>query len=245
MLRPPARDKLPDMCGTSETVDTLRTVERQTLQGLASVAGLLDPEDIGFDRPQSSLRMVVAERRVRDIVDGAHRELLVLLTRHVVDAAQLRLAAALLYTGRAVYRMCDECADIYGSARAGANADGDHAAPPSIVSMSELVRRQIRLATDALASRHAELTRGLRAGHDEIDDLNRELIRCSLDGDDGTDRRPEIQFALVGECLLRISEEAVEIGEQVVFLGDHPRSELPDPLSQSLTPPITQVAPSQ
>lgn len=218
----------------ASVADTLAAVEEQTLLGLDGVARLLDPAGDRIERSgqRPELRIVPRERQVRDAVHRAHRDLLLLLTRHTVAAADLRLAAALLHACRGVDAMCDDVLDLHGVGRAGLSADGDVAVLQAISWMRGLALHQVRIARDSFGSRDVELANTLSSGHAEIEQLNRDVVARALVDHDGYVRREKMRFAvLASECLARVSEQAVEIGEQIVFVVDGLFREVADSLS--------------
>lgn len=197
--------------------DVLACVERRTLDALAGIDGLLEPSGgVAFgDASRSGLRMIVAERQVRELARGAQQDLLGLLAEGGLRAEELGLAAALLDASQVVGRMCDEYVDLNLLADVG-GPEGDDRVTRALCSMRDICRRQVHLAAAAFATPRGEIAGELRAGQEQIEALQAEVTERALVGEDGAVRREALGCAVIAaECLTIISERAVDIGEHV------------------------------
>ncbi len=206
----------------------LACTERCTLDALAGIDGLLDPSGGApyGDGPRSGLRMIVAERQVRELARQAQHEILELLSEGGLRPDELSLAAALLHTSQIVAQMCDEYVDLGLLGDADANA-GDDQVTSALSTMRVLTRRQVRVAAETFSTPREELAQALKSSHQEIDDRHREIIERALVGEDGEVRDEALGSAVIAaECMTRISEHAVDIGDSATrLISTPPRAE--------------------
>ena len=200
--------------------DVLANVEKQTLEALAGVDGLLDPlgGDPSGGTPCAGLRTIVAERQVRELARRAQLEILELLSAGGLRADELGLAAALLHTSQIVGQMCDEYVDL-GVLGDLDEPDGDDRVTLTLNAMRRLARGQVRVAAEAFAMPRDSLAHTLESSHAEIANCHHEIIERAVVGEDGAVRREALGPAVIAaECLTRISEYAVDIGESATRL---------------------------
>ena len=85
--------------------------------------------------------------------------------------------------------------------------------------MGRQAAAQIRQARRAFATRDTELAEDLVRQDSSINLLNREIFRLALEMGDDPDRREwAMHMMLVGRCIERIGDNAVDIGEQTAFV---------------------------
>ena len=217
--------------------DVLASAERRTLDALAGIDGLLDPSGgVAFrDSSHSGLRMIVAERQVRELARGAQQDILGLLAEGGLCAEELGLAAALLHASQVVERMCDEYVDLNLLGDVG-DPEGDDRVARALCAMRDLGRHQVHLAAAAFATPREEISGALRSGQDQIEALQAEVTERALVGEDGAVRREALCSAVIAaECLTIISEHAVDIGEYVRRLISGPPA--PGVRARSQPPP--------
>ena len=200
--------------------DVLANVEKQTLDALAGIDGLLDP--LGgapsAEAPRAGLRTIVAERQVRELARRAQLEILELLSAGGLRADELGLAAALLHTSQIVGQMCDEYVDL-GLLGDVDEPDGDDQVTVALDAMRSLTRGQVRVAAEAFATPRDALAHTLESSHAEIDSRHHEIVERAFVGEDGAVRREALGPAVIAaECLTRISAYAVDIGESATWL---------------------------
>jgi len=165
--------------------------------------------------------MVIADD---DRIDGryleVHQGILSLLALQAPVAGDLRVVAALLHVIKHVERMGDQCVNMAKLVP----LDGHQ--PPADPRMLELIqrmgdqaRRQVVQCGQAFARRDVEMAEDLVRQDDEIDRLNREVFHTALELGDEADRREwAMHMMLVGRCIERIGDNAVDIGEQTAFV---------------------------
>jgi phosphate transport system protein len=159
-----------------------------------------------------------------DRIDGryleVHQGILSLLALQAPVAGDLRLVAALLHVIKHVERMGDQCVNMAKLVP----LDGHE--PPAeqrmldlIQKMGEQARQQVIQCGQAFERRDADMAQDLVRQDDVIDQLNRDVFQHALELGDEPDRREwAMHMMLVGRCIERIGDNAVDIGEQTAFV---------------------------
>jgi phosphate transport system protein len=202
--------------------DELAGLEQSALGGLELVATALDRALETVQNQDIELAgMVIADD---DRIDGryleVHQGILSLLALQAPVAGDLRVVAALLHVIKHVERMGDQCVNMAKLVP----LDGHQ--PPADPRMLELIqrmgdqaRRQVIQCGQAFDRRDVEMAEDLVRQDDEIDRLNREVFHTALELGDEADRREwAMHMMLVGRCIERIGDNAVDIGEQTAFV---------------------------
>ena len=202
--------------------DELAGLERAALGGLDLVASALDRALETIQNQDIELAsMVIADD---DRIDGryleVHQGILSLLALQAPVAGDLRIVAALLHVIKHVERMGDQCVNMAKLVP----LDGHE--PPSdarmlalIQRMGEQARAQVVQCGQAFERRDVEMAQDLVRQDDEIDRLNRAVFHLALELGDEADRREwAMHMMLVGRCIERIGDNAVDIGEQTAFV---------------------------
>jgi phosphate transport system protein len=210
--------------------DTTRTHFQEELAGLERAAlGGLDLVASALDRSLETIQnqdielagMVIADD---DRIDGryleVHQGILSLLALQAPVAGDLRIVAALLHVIKHVERMGDQCVNMAKLVP----LDGHQ--PPSDARMLELIQRmgvqaraQVVQCGQAFERRDVDMAQDLVRQDDEIDRLNRAVFHHALELGDEADRREwAMHMMLVGRCIERIGDNAVDIGEQTAFV---------------------------
>jgi phosphate transport system protein len=202
--------------------EELENLERSALGGLDMVA-------VALDRALETIRnqdielasMVIADD---DRIDGryleVHQGVLSLLALQAPVAGDLRIVAALLHVIKHVERMGDQCVNMAKLVP----LDGHE--PPAEQRMLDLIQRmgtqarqQVVQCGQAFERRDVAMAVDLVRQDDEIDNLNREVFHHALELGDDMDRREwAMHMMLVGRCIERIGDNAVDIGEQTAFV---------------------------
>jgi phosphate transport system protein len=210
--------------------DTTRTHFQEELAGLERAAlGGLDLVATALDRSLETIQnqdielasMVIADD---DRIDGryleVHQGVLSLLALQAPVAGDLRVVAAILHVIKHVERMGDQCVNMAKLVP----LDGHE--PPSDARMLDLIQRmgdqaraQVVQCGQAFERRDVDMAQDLVRQDDEIDRLNREVFHHALELGDEADRREwAMHMMLVGRCIERIGDNAVDIGEQTAFV---------------------------
>ena len=200
----------------------LAKLEEQALGGLDMVTAALDRALETVQHQDVELAgMVISDD---DRIDGRYLEvqqgILSLLALQAPVAGDLRIVAALLHAMKNVERMGDQCVNIAKLVPlAGHEPPSDARILADIAQMGEQARRQVVQCRQAFERRDVALAQDLVRQDDEIDQLNRDVFHLALELGDDPDRREwAMHMMLVGRCIERIGDNAVDIGEQTAFV---------------------------
>jgi phosphate transport system protein len=202
--------------------EELAKLEAQALGGLDMVVEALDRALETVQQQDVELAsMVIADD---DRIDGryleVHQGVLSLLARQAPVAGDLRLVAALLHIMKNIERMGDQCVNMAKLVPlAGHEPPSDARILADIQQMGEQARSQVVQCKQAFARRDTDLAQDLVRQDDQIDRLNRDVFHLALEiGDDADTREWAMHMTLVARCVERIGDNAVDIGEQTVFV---------------------------
>lgn len=198
-------------------------LEAQALGGLDMVVGMLDSALEALEHGDAELAALVIadDDRVDDRYLEVHQGVLSLLARQAPVAGDLRVVAALLHLVKHLERIGDQCTNIAKMVP----LLGHH--PPTDAEMVEMIRAmaaqarsQVRQARQSFALRDADLALDLTRQDDLIDRLNRQIFHRAIEvgGVDADLREWAMSMILVARALERIGDNAVDIGEQTVFV---------------------------
>jgi len=201
----------------------LLRLEEQALGGLDMVVGLLDEALEALDQYDAELAAIVVADD--DRIDGryleVHQGVLSLLARQAPVAGDLRLVAALLHLVKHLERIGDQCTNIAKMVPLLGHAPPtDSEITDRIRAMGAQARSQVRQARQSFALRDPDLALDLARQDDTIDCMNREIFRRAIEigGADADLREWAMSMVLVSRALERIGDNAVDIGEQTVFV---------------------------
>ena len=202
--------------------ESLRELERQTVEGLGMVLEQLDRAlESVTERDVELAGMVIAEdERIDRRYVEVHQGILSLLARQAPVAGDLRIVAALLHIIRCLERMGDQCSNIAKLVRlSGDVAPKDEGILDTIERMGQVARSQLSQATEAFATRDVKLAQNLVGLDGEINRLNREIFNRAVEAGDELEVREWAMFmVLVARCLERVAGNTVDIAEQTVFV---------------------------
>jgi phosphate transport system protein len=215
-------DGAPAAAGRPHFQLQLRELEERALGGLDIVVEQLDRTMESLSHQDIELaEMVIADD---DRVDGrymeVHQAILSLLALQAPVAGDLRLVAALLHVLKALERMGDQCVNIAKVIPlSGREPPVRHDVLERLLRMGSCARAEAVQCKEAFATRDVVLAEDLVRQDREINRLNREIFRMALEiGDDPDTREWAMHMILVARALERIGDNAVDIGEQVVFV---------------------------
>jgi phosphate transport system protein len=202
--------------------EELAKLEVQALGGLDMVVGALDRALETVQQQDIELAsMVIADD---DRIDGryleVHQGVLSLLALQAPVAGDLRLVAALLHIMKNIERMGDQTVNMAKLVPlAGHEPPSDARILADIQAMGEQARQQVVQSKQAFERRDVNLAQDLVRQDDEIDRLNKDVFHLALEiGDDPDTREWAMHMTLVARCVERIGDNAVDIGEQTVFV---------------------------
>jgi phosphate transport system protein len=225
----------------SQFQEELAQLEHQAIGALDMVVNALERAlETVQHRDVELASMVIADD---DRIDGryleVHQGVLSLLALQAPVAGDLRLVAAILHVIKHVERMGDQCVNM---AKLVPLAGHDPPTDPEILSFIERMgvqaRQQVIQCGQAFERRDVAMAQDLVRQDDEIDRLNRQVFKRALDIGDDPDRREwAMHMMLVGRCLERIGDNAVDIGEQTAFVVTGLFREFEDASHPELAPP--------
>jgi phosphate transport system protein len=223
--------------------EELSKLEVQALGGLDMVVDALDRALETVQQQDVELAsMVIADD---DRIDGryleVHQGVLSLLALQAPVAGDLRLVAALLHIMKNIERMGDQCVNMAKLIPlAGHEPPSDARILADIQQMGEQARQQVVQCKQAFERRDVNLAQDLVRQDDKIDRLNRDVFHLALEiGDDPDTREWAMHMTLVARCIERIGDNAVDIGEQTVFVVTGLFREFEDASHPELAPPST------
>jgi len=202
--------------------EQLVTLEGQALGALDIVVEQLDRALEALEHKDSELAsFVIADD---DRVDGryleVHQGILSLLALQAPVATDLRLVAALLHVIKHAERMGDQCVNIAKLIPLVGNE------PPVVPELLEKVlrmgaaaRAEVVEAKLAFHSRDTDLAADLSRQDREVNRLNKEVFRLAVTVGDNEDKREwAMVMTLVARAIERVGDNAVGVGEQVIFV---------------------------
>jgi phosphate transport system protein len=223
--------------------EELAKLEVQALGGLDMVVQAVDRAlETVQQRDVELASMVIADD---DRIDGryleVHQGVLSLLALQAPVAGDLRLVAAVLHVMKNIERMGDQCVNIAKMVPlAGHEPPADARILENIQQMGEQARQQVVQCKQAFERRDTALAQDLVRQDDKIDRLNRDVFHLALEiGDDPDTREWAMHMTLVARCIERIGDNAVDIGEQTVFVVTGLFREFEDASHPELAPPST------
>ena len=198
-------------------------LELSALGGLDMALGQLERVLMALQNVDLRLaQFVVADD---DRIDGrfleVHQGVLSLLALQAPVAGDLRLVAAVLHVISNVERVGDQCVNV-----AKLIPLSDHTPPADdglverIVRLGGLARNELVQARHAFAQRDIELAESLAAQDVEVNRLGREIFRFAVGvGADPELREWAMTMTLAARALERIGDNAVDIGDQAIFVA--------------------------
>jgi len=202
--------------------DELRELELRALGGIDIVLEQLDRtlEALAHQDVELASFVIADDDRVDGRYLEVHQGILSLLARQAPVAGDLRLVAALLHVIMRVERMGDQCVNICKQLPLSGHE------PPTqpeilalLLRMGEIARSEVSQAKRAFADRDVGLAGDLVRQDRQVNEIQREIFRRSIDIGDDVDRREwAMHMTLVARCLERIGDNAVDIGEQATFV---------------------------
>lgn len=168
---------------------------------------------------QLASEVVVRDDGVDRKHNDVHGRWINLMARQQPMGSDLRLMSAVLHLNMTLERTGDQCVNIAKLARLTAGLPSSDRMVEQIREMSDLVRPMIRTAAQAFVRRDADEARLLPAMDEPVDRINRrmylEVVAC---GPDPKLLEWATHVMMASRALERIGDQAVDIGEQVVFL---------------------------
>jgi phosphate transport system protein len=201
----------------------MRELERSAMGGLDMALGQLERAVLALETADQHLaQFVIADD---DRIDGryleVHQGVLSLLALQAPVAGDLRVVAAVLYVINNIERVGDQCVNIAKLIPLAAEVPE----PPNelldrILRMGALARHELAQAREAFAERDVALALSLAGQDQEIQRCNREIFRLAVQaGEDPRVREWAMTMTLAARALERIGANAVDIGQQAIFMA--------------------------
>ncbi|GIU92693.1 MAG: phosphate transport system regulatory protein PhoU [Acidimicrobiia bacterium] len=164
-------------------------------------------------------RVVAEDNEIDRIYLDSHDRWIELMARQQPMGSDLRLMSVILHLNVTLERSGDQCVNIAKMAQVTEGLPRSERIVSQIREMGDLVRPMLRTAVHAFIRRDAEEARLLPAMDEPVDRINRnmyrEVVAC---GPDPKLLEWATRMMMVSRALERIGDQAVDIGEQVVFL---------------------------
>ncbi len=202
--------------------DELEHLEEAALGGLDIVREQLDRVLEALEHQDVELAEIVILDD--DRVDGryleVHQGILSLLALQAPVATDLRLVAALLHVIKHVERMGDQCVNIAKLIPlSGHEPPVQPEVQDLVLRMGRAARSEVVQARAAFQTRDTDLATDLARQDREVNRLNREVFRLAIEvGDDSDTREWAMHQTMIARALERVGDNAVDIGEQTVFV---------------------------
>jgi phosphate transport system protein len=202
--------------------DQLLELERAALGGLDMALGQIERVLMALENVDLRLaQFIIADD---DRIDGrfleVHQGVLSLLALQAPVAGDLRLVAAVLHVINNIERVGDQCVNV-----AKLIPLPDHVPSPTdgllerILRIGGMARDELAQARHAFAERDLQVAESLAAQDVEVDRLGREIFRVAVRvGEDAELREWAMTMTLAARALERIGDNAVDIGDQAVFV---------------------------
>ena len=202
--------------------DRLALLEEQALGALDLVVEQIDRVTEALESQDVELATFVINDD--DRIDGryleVHQGILSLLATEPPVASDLRLVAALLHLIKHAERMGDQCVNI---AKLIPIVGNDPPIVPElldhVLSMAAAARAEVVESRLAFQGRDVDLANDLFRQDREVNRLNKEVFQLAVAIGDEVDRREwAMTLTLMARAIERIGDNAVGVGEQVVFV---------------------------
>jgi len=172
-------------------------------------------------RPDLALAQAVIDEDLiidRDYLE-THDRWVNLMARQQPMGGDLRLMSVLLHLNTTLERMGDQCVNIAKMAQVTDGLPRADRIVEQIREMGDLVRPMIRVAMESFVRHDRDEARLLPAMDEPIDRINRNMYREVVScGDEPELLEWATRMMMVSRALERVGDQAVDVGEQVVFL---------------------------
>lgn len=168
---------------------------------------------------EAAREVIAVDDRVDGLYLDIHKRWIQIAAEQNPMASDLRWMVVMLHMAVTLERMGDQAANIAKITQLVDGLPTNAEISGRIQEMSDLVRPMVRVAIDAFARRAVDAARQLPKLDDPVDRLNWQMTHLVLEsGDDPDLRHWATRMLLVSRALERVGDQAVDIGEQVVFM---------------------------
>jgi phosphate transport system protein len=202
--------------------EELSRLEQLALEGIDLVVDQVDrtTEMLRHHDVELAQLVVMADARIDARYLDLHSGVISLLALQAPVASDLRLVTSLLYIARHLERMGDQCVNVAKLVPlSGWEPPSDQRLVEDIVALAEGTRSVVRVAREAFARRDIELAASLRELDEDIDARNKAIFREAIElGGDADRREWAMTMVMAARAFERTADNAVDIGEHVIFL---------------------------
>ena len=202
--------------------EDLARLEQLAIEGVDLVVDQVDrtTETLRHHDVELAQLVVMADQRIDARYLDLHSGVISLLALQAPVASDLRLVTSLLYIARHLERMGDQCVNVAKLVPlSGWQPPSDQRLVEDIVALAEGTRSVVRVARQAFATRDVEMAASLREIDEDIDARNKAIFREAIElGGDADRREWSMTMVMPARAFERIADNAVDIGEHVIFL---------------------------
>jgi phosphate transport system protein len=201
-----------------EELDRLE-LELLTLGELAGDAVRKSVDTIARHDDDLAESVIVGDDEVDRLYMDIEQGIVSLLALQAPVAADLRLILAIVHSSLHLERIGDQAVNVAKIYTVTKDQPGNATIVQQIAEMGDIVVDMVRTAMDALRRRDGELCLKLPNMDDPVDRLNRNMhFEVAKLADDRGALEWGMHMNLVARALERVGDNAVDIGEQVLFL---------------------------
>lgn len=164
-------------------------------------------------------RVIAEDAAVDQLYLETHNRWINTIARQAPVGSDLRLMSVLLHLNMTLERTGDQCVNIAKLTKVTADLPRSQRILDMIREMGDLVSPMMRTAVEAFIRRDADEARLLPAMDEPVDRLNRnmyrEVVAC---GPEPALLEWATRMMITARALERIGDQAVDVGEQVIFL---------------------------
>jgi len=219
----------------TETKDTnvhfhqeLEDLERKVLSMVDRAEQMVEMavQAVTSDDPDLADRVVEADNGIDSTYAEVHHDWTSLMARHQPLGSDLRRMAVLIQLNVTFERMGDQCVNIAKIARFNTGLPRVERICEQIREMGDLVRPMIRTAIEAYVRGDVDEARLLPAMDQPVDRLNANMYKETV----AVRENPQLlewatKMLMVSRALERVGDQAVDFGEQTVYLITGERAE--------------------
>jgi phosphate transport system protein len=202
--------------------EDLTRLEQLAIEGIDLVVDQVDRtiETLRHHDVELAQLVVMADQRIDARYLDLHSGVISLLALQAPVARDLRLVTSLLYIARHLERMGDQCVNVAKLVPlSGWEPPSDQRLVEDIVALGEGARSLVRMARESFASRNVQLAASLRELDEDVDARNKSIFREAIElGGDADRREWSMTMVMAARAFERIADNAVDIGEHVIFL---------------------------
>jgi phosphate transport system protein len=147
------------------------------------------------------------------------KQIELLLAQQAPVATDLRLILAVLHGSIHLERIGDQSVTIAKLTKLAAELEPDRGLAAGLQEMGDRAEEEVRVALDAFAHRDVEKAQYIAQLDELVDRTNRQVIDDVLAMTTAETQEWGMRMIVVARCLERIGDNAVDIGEQTVFLA--------------------------